>query len=202
MAWCDTMDVRTARQLVLVAGYYRCQNCGRDVDRLNRERRFRICDQCYAAIVTPARPGERLRPEYGDELWQAREHYWQWMERMERRYPTAPGRHQSAVPVPRTLDSYYPWCECGRPRQSMAMVLSNGHQPGLWGGPFHVLCADCEGRLTVRNLYKMAPRLVPGRDEEEWLDLLLRTHPELFTAGILPDYWFELKLGVIDEHSH
>ena len=182
-------------QLALLNGYYRCHNCGRDVDRVHRVRRWRLCDECYAAIVEPSRPGETPRDLVpGDELWQAREQYWQLIESMERRYPSPAGRHRLPQQQQRTADSYYPWCECGQLRP--ALRLSAG-QPGLWGGPFMQHCPTCEGRETVRYLYQSAPRLMPGRDDEEWLDLLLTSHPELFASGILPDYWFELKVQAV-----
>jgi len=182
-----------AVQLPLVPGLYRCHNCGRDVERVHRVRRWRLCDACYAAIVEPARPDEaQLGLLPGDALWQAREAYWHWVNTMEQRYPSrfAPGRGQARAELTLAADAYYPSCRCGRPRP----VLGTGvHRPGLFGGPFAPLCPLCEGRLAVEFVYRSGPRLVPGRDEEEWLDLLQRSHPELFELGILPDYWFELK---------
>lgn len=181
---------------MLIPGFYRCHNCGRDVERVHRVRRWWLCDECQAAIVEPTRPGESARLSPGDELWRAREAYWQWVEGMERRYPSRVSHGlRPAPPAPAlSSDSYYPYCECGAERR----VMSIG-RPGLFGGPFAPLCPDCEARHTVEHLYRAAPRLAPGRDEEEWLDLLLKSHPELFEMGLLPDYWFQLKL---EEASH
>ena len=111
-------------QLALLNGYYRCHNCGRDVDQVHRVRRWRLCDECYAAIVEPARPGETGALLPGDELWQARENYWQWVESMERRCPS-PARLPGLPQQQRTADSYYPWCECGRLRPVLLLMRSS-----------------------------------------------------------------------------
>jgi hypothetical protein len=176
-------------QLVLISGLYRCHNCDRDVAQVRKARWFRLCDRCWSEIVAPTRP-EHTGP-LTDELWQARERYWQWYYRMEERHPAKQNWQKSHQPAQvRSTDSLYPLCECGRRRRVIAIG-----QPGLFGGPFAQYCHECEGRHTVERLYEMAPRLMPGRDEEDWLDLLYKSHRELFESGILPDYWFELKFA-------
>jgi hypothetical protein len=71
-------------------------------------------------------------------------------------------------------------------------------QPGVFGGPYAQYCPTCDAKRTIESMFKMAPRLMPGRDEEEWLDVLYRSHREMFDSGLLPDYWFELKFASAD----
>lgn len=176
-------------QGVLIAGYYRCQNCGRTVDLVRRERRFSLCDECWLAIVEPTQPDYTGLPS--PDLFKAREMYWTWYSEMERRYPARLSwkRHAPATPG-RDTDSLYPLCDCGRQRN--VLRLGDVH-PGLFGGPFASECPICEARHNVESLFRLAPGLVPGRDEEDWLDLAAKAYPEAFELGVLPDYWFELK---------
>lgn len=177
--------------MVLIPGYYRCQNCGRDVARVRRIRRFRICDDCWEAIVTPTHPDVRLRGVAGeDEIFAARDRFWGWISEMERRYPRPLSRSNGRRLHPqREADDYYPLCECGRPRQPFSL----GGQPGLWGGPFQQYCPVCAAKGLVEAAFRLASGGVhPDWDEEDWLDLLYQSHREAFDLGILPDYWFEL----------
>ena len=88
--------------------------------------------------------------------------------------------------------SYWPFCvECG------AETKEYDHHLGiesLFGRRRHRLCPRCEAKEMVESLWRMHEKLVPGRDEEDWLDLLSHSHPEAFELGVLPGYWFEFKL--------
>jgi hypothetical protein len=182
-----------SQQLILIPGYYRCQNCGRLVDHVRKERRWRICENCWQAIVAPTNP-EKVG-NLTDEEWEAREAYARWLHRMEQRYPA---RRSWRRPPPISLthdtaaDYHFPFCECGRPRRPVH--LAPGELPTLFGGPFHKYCPVCEARLSVEIVFRYASTFWPGRDDEDILDLLSRSHPEAFEVGVLPAYWWELRL--------
>lgn len=176
-------------QLVLIAGYYRCQACGRDVSGVRKTRRFWLCDECWAALVAPAYEAEADWQDQGEQ-WQAMGTFWSWYTDMERRYPL-PLHSVNRRAKPERLrvpDDYYPLCECGRPRQ----VTPFG-KPGLFGGPFGRYCDVCDARKSVESIVAMADKIAPARDDEEWLDLLWKSHRAAFDAGGLPDYWYELR---------
>ena len=180
-----------AIQPALVPGYYRCQNCGRVVDSVRHEGRFNLCAKCWSAIVEPTWPD--YTGPLSPDLFKAREMYWTWRAEMERRYPSRLSWKRRAPNMPEhNADSMYPLCTCGRQRK----VLRLGDaQPGLFDGPFARECPVCEARHNVESLFRLAPGLVPGRDEEDWLDLAAKAYPEAFELGVLPEYWFELKYG-------
>ncbi len=190
-----------AIQSTLIPGFYRCHNCGCDVESIRKFRRWRLCATCWSQIIEPTQPG--YTGPLSDELWQARENLWALVGKMEMRYPTKwnwtkNGRNGDAKWLrarAREVDDWWPFCACGRLRQAYHHGYDG--QLGLWGGPFEGLCEICEARETVRYVFETGPRLVPGRDEEEWLDILQASHPEAFELGVLPDYWFELKLGAL-----
>lgn len=41
---------------------------------------------------------------------------------------------------------------------------------------------------------KMSENIHADWDDEEWLDHLIRAMPRAFELGVLPDYWFELRM--------
>lgn len=179
----------TATQPPLIAGYYRCHNCGRDVAAVRKERRFRLCDDCWQQIVAPARAVEGL---YDDEFRAVRGAFWSWYHRMEQRYPTPTHSHAPKVSrqITRLADSWYPICECGRPRTAVGLRTGTA---GLFGGPFMQYCDVCDAKRNVESIVALADRIAPGRDDEEWLDLLYQSHRTAFDCGVLPGYWFELR---------
>lgn len=177
-----------AEHLILIPGYYRCHNCGRTVDQVIKVRRFRLCPECYEAIVTPTSPGKSgglTKAEY-----EARANFWQWYSEMERRYPLK--RNWQARPnhlMIADLDSFWPWCECGQPRKEYNLSAVRT----LFGGIRAKYCPVCESRRTVESVVKVADKIHPDWDDEDWLDFLARSHPEAFELGVLPAYWFELR---------
>jgi len=175
----------TATQMKLISGYYRCHNCGRDVDHVHRVRRWRLCNDCYQAIVVPTRPDHR--GELTDAIWQAREAFWTWYYEMEKKYPFHRSWSPSRRKLQRDADAYWPFCQCGRRRKPLPFG-----QPGLFGGPYQKYCPVCDARFAVEATFRLANNM-PSRDDEDWLDLLYQSHREAFILGILPDYWYELK---------
>jgi len=168
-------------QLRLFADTYaRCQNCGRDVARTRRVRRFRLCDACYAAIV----------PADGDV--QAVGRFWGWVAEMERRYPVPQPVRRSRRVVTRDVGAYWPFCRCGaqRPESPFADPSAQG---SLFGKARVGLCPRCEARAAVESAVRMAQGLHPDWDDEDWLDLLWRSHRQAFDLGVLPGLWFELR---------
>lgn len=173
-----------AIQPALITGYYRCHNCGRDVRRTRRVRRFRLCDECLAVVAIP----DDL-PAGSEEQLRAGGEFWAWYSDMEKRYPAKRVHRVSARPlVAYSLDAYWPTCECGRRRKELGRGT-----PGVFGGPFGRWCPVCDARQSVESLANFATKLYPDRDDEEWLDLLYQSHREAFEVGVLPDYWFELR---------
>ena len=181
------------RQIELLSGFYRCQNCGRDVDHVRRVRRWFLCDECYQKIVEPTRPGYGGR--LTEELYQARDAFWRWCGEMERKHPVRRSwRKQPISQLERSADAYYPFCECGLARRE-----SQIGDPGIFGGPYLKYCPICEAKRAVESVFRMAGKIMPDRDDEDWLDLMFESHPEAFELGILPDYWYELKLKKMGE---
>lgn len=189
-------DDTSAEQPFLISGFYRCDDCGALGERLRKTRRFRLCDGCYERIV-PAVDTIDAR-QIGSPAHQAITRYWEWFAEMDKRVPrrSEPGyKAQVRQPLgrPRAADDFYPLCECGRPRASYAPMLRDEVPSGLFGGPFARECPACEARRQVEQYVKSSAWLHPEWDDEEWLDLLWRVYPKAFEAGVLPDYWFELR---------
>lgn len=184
-----------AEQQTLFTGFYRCDDCGRLVERLRRSRRFRLCDDCYERIVPAVDTIEAK--QIGSPAHQAITRYWEWYGEIDKRVPrrVEPGhaaRTRQQPLRPRKADEFYPLCDCGRPRQvsTIARDTSGG---GLFGGPFHKECAICEARGHVERVVKLTAGIHPEWDDEDWLDHLYRVFPEAFKVGVLPDYWYELR---------
>lgn len=189
-------------QAVLIPGFYRCDNCGSDVARTRRTRRFRMCDTCWAEIMPD---WEQSSVKGRDPAWYAETNeqhnkiaaYWSWLGKMEKRYPL-PYRKRTRSelyfsylqPEQWKADDLYPLCDCGRPRKRLATV---GEPVGLWGGPFGSQCIYCEARSSVDAVVRLHQSIHPEWDDEDWLDMLFRVFPKFFELGVLPDYWFELK---------
>lgn len=179
-------------QLLLIPGWFHCDDCGRTVARLRKTRRFRLCDECYERVV-PVLPEGRI--QHGSPEQQAIGRYWEWYDEMERRVPPRKAAGQATRPRPEKAslspDRLYPLCECGGRRQE---VTFRRNEAGLFGGPFHMECESCALRREVSGNFEAATTwLHTDWDDEEWLDLLYRTVPRAFELGILPDYWYELR---------
>jgi len=166
--------------------YARCQACGRDVARLRRVRRFRICDACYDRIV--AEPGDV----------EAMGRFWGWYAEMVRKYPAPGSTRRRARVVSRGVADYWPMCECGRERP-IGPFEDPAAQRSLFGPARVGRCPWCESRLAVVRIVQMARTIHPEWDDEEWLDLLWRSHREAFELGVLPELWFELRRRCDDE---
>ena len=179
-----------AEQMTLISGFYRCQNCGRDVEGVFKTRRWWLCDECWLDIV-PSFDGLAETDEQRGQV----EAYWSWYGEMERRHPHRRSRsrylrysrRRAKSYSQRSTDSYYPFCECGQRR-----IESSVGEPGLFGGPYLQYCPVCEARHSVESVFMMAGKIMPDRDDEEWLDLMYQSHREAFELGVLPDYWYEL----------
>ena len=181
----------------LFHGLYRCQNCGRDVVRVQRIRRFRLCDDCWERIVEPIQP-DHTGP-LSDELSLLRDEFWGWHNEMEKRYPTGRRAKYSVVRFEFQVNGgdYWPYCaDCGQETKEFDHHLG---QLSLFGRMRHKYCPRCEAIKSIESVYGMRKTLHPGWDDEDWLDLLLRSHPETFEIGVLPDFWFELKLKVVEK---
>lgn len=192
------MSLMSTLQPNLIDGFYRCHNCGHDVERVLKTRRFRLCLACYAAIVEPTNPGKNGSLADGsltEEEYGARAAFWQWYSQMEKRYPI--GRNWSkkgvlSLPLAYAGRDYYPFCACGNRKREMTLFA--GGITGLFGGPFMDKCPICEAKATVESMFVMREAIFRDKDEEEILDQLLKTFPEIFKLRVLPDYWFELRL--------
>ena len=178
----EIADLSKVIQLTLVTGYYRCQNCGRDVSHTVRVRRFRLCDECHQLLVPD--PGASTKRV---------EEYWRWIFEMEQKYPVKRSwAVAERVSELRAADAYYPFCECGRRR----CLLGIG-EAGVFGGPYGKWCPVCAVKQTVAAAFRIAQRVECDRDDEDWLDVLWKSHHDAFEIGVLPDYWFELKLKAL-----
>ena len=192
-------DLMEAIQPHLIAGFYRCDDCGRLCDRLRKTRRFRLCDDCYERIV-PRIIGD-VKVVHGTPEQQAMTRYWEWYDEIDRRVPqrrqagyTAATR-RPGEPTPDT-DEIYPYCECGEMRRQNTIGRSSRRQLSLFGGPFFDLCPACEAKRAVDEHVRATSWLHSEWDDEEWLDLLWRVMPDAFELGVLPGYWFELRRGL------
>lgn len=211
----------------LFAGFFRCHNCGRDVDETYPTRRFRLCASCWQEVMpgydgTADDPGRRER-QAAETPEQAAENaaYWRWYYKMELRYPLA-GKHSrwrqagALVDLPQrairpapvrasyrttyTLDGLYPFCECGQERPEYEHALPNAPR-SLFGGPRAAYCPACEARYQVESYARMAGAIHPEWDHEDWLDRLYEMIPAAFELGVLPDYWFELMHSLEEDHE-
>lgn len=210
-----TIQGDAPEQLELISGFYRCHACGRNVPETRQIRRWRLCPECWKRIA----PAEENREEV--------RRFWEWHFEMEERYPLSgkwyrfrpvdtlpdglsfnhfdlqaasvhgsPGRFK-ALNQPYemyTADSFYPLCECGEERPE----YEHGRVVSLFGKMRAPKCPTCTAKQNVESVFGMREGLHPGWDDEEWLDLLFRSHPEAFEVGVLPDYWYELKEKVND----
>ncbi|MDI9548258.1 MAG: hypothetical protein QM346_11740 [Chloroflexota bacterium] len=194
-------------QLALFTGYYRCHNCEREMEHVQRTRRFWLCDACWAAIMPAWEQVEVVRNgRKRDRAWYAETAeqrsriaaYWEWYGDMEKRRPARSNGHRRYVSWGRQAlreraalwdaDAYWPLCACGNRRQEMATLAG---PPGLFGGPFRALCPTCEAKAQLKTILDMASRIHPEWDDEDWLDALSQSHPHLFDLGVLPDGWYK-----------
>jgi len=181
-------------QLYLIPGFYRCDDCGRTVDRVRPTRRFRLCDDCYDRIVPEFRPGAKVGPDSPEQ--QAMTRYWEWYGDMEERVPPRrrPGHAARIRPtgrIARSTNQLFPLCDCGQRRETISFV--SRAEGGLFGGPFLNECRTCRMKREIEEHARASSWLHPDWDDEEWLDLLYKFIPEAFELRILPDYWYELR---------
>lgn len=176
--------------MMLFPGHYRCQNCGRDVDRVQKERRFWICDNCYREIVEPTAPDVVVK-EYDSDERRARSRYWEWIGEMNGRYPVGRNWRPVIKPYePPDIGAFWPFCRsCG----AEVAEYEFSTKRSLFGRHRATYCPTCEAKRTVESVIRMAPKIHPEFDDEDWLDLLWKSHREAFEIGVLPDYWFEMK---------
>lgn len=190
----------------LIAGYYRCQACLRDVERVVRVQQFRLCPDCRDQCVPHFPQSQNRRGEWG---WCARtpaeraevERYLGNIRKLEEMYGIPlnrsgrdyRGMHRRAIislAEQRAGDACYPLCDCGQPRQAARIGT-----PGLFGGPFLRYCEACDLRRQIEMVAEMADQLMPGRDDEDWLDVLYQSHHRAFELKILPDLWWQVRRG-------
>lgn len=191
-----------ASQPSLIPGYFRCDRCGGDAERVTRYRRFRFCPACVEEIVpsaAPARGGDGVirTEEERDENRRFWDWYWDVGHDLRPTKYHPPGR--GAVEPVRSSDAFYPLCDCGRPRAVNEIGRAHGGGGGLFGGPFNRECPYCEARGQVERAVAFTARIHPEWDDEDWLDHLYRVFPEAFRVGVLPDYWYELRRGVVKQ---
>jgi hypothetical protein len=75
----------------------------------------------------------------------------------------------------------FPIClRCGKPHTNWKISLWSNH------------CQRCEDEMSVESFFDLLPKIKPGRDVEDYLDDIYRSHRGLFDRGVLPDYWFVL----------
>lgn len=175
-------------QLDLLPGYFHCHNCGsREATHVRKSRRFRLCDACYTAIVPDLPDGQASNEAKRQQI----AAYWDWHYQMALRYPvpTAIRTVKPARSIPANSDSHNPTCACGQPRRPLPHTSAT--PPDLFGGPFFLLCPICEAKASIDAILRMASAIHPDWDDEDWLDLLARSHPEAFDLGVLPDYWYQ-----------
>jgi len=58
---------------------------------------------------------------------------------------------------------------------------------------YETYCQRCEDELAVETLWRLRG-IWQGADDEDLLDKFYKRSPELFERGVLPNYWFELKV--------
>lgn len=195
-------------QLALVTGYYFCHNCERTVEHTRRVQRWRLCDECWKAVmpdweqkVIVKRGVVRPAAWYveTEEQREKTKEYWEWYWEMDARYPAAPRRSRRELYFSYLdhrndafdADVYWPLCSCGAQREPLKI---SHLPPGLFGGPFRSKCKVCEAKARVESMAGLCLHLIhPEWDDEDWLDAMQKTIPEAFALGILPDYWFELR---------
>lgn len=168
---------------------YRCQDCGQEVASLRKIHRFRICDACWQSLSLDEILDVRIARNDRERL-QIAGRFWGWYHRMEQRW-TRPRPQVHRPRPPRQVDEFLPYCErCGADTPEYAF----DDRRSLFGGPRHRLCPECEAIAASELIYRMAGTLHPDWDDEDWLDLLYRSHPAAFEIGVLPGRWFEIKL--------
>lgn len=87
-------------------------------------------------------------------------------------------RNQMALP-------YCTRCGCAHDRKYEML-------DGLYD--YHTHCQRCDDELQVESLFSLRRGVFGEVDAETILDKLYQTFPDLFTRGVLPDYWFRLTL--------
>lgn len=181
-------------QVILIAGYYRCHNCGRDVAHVRKERRFWLCNDCWQEIVAPTAPG--IAVDYDSDERRARSRYWDWYSEMEQRYPARrnwrPAIKKYVAP---DISAFWPYCRrCG----AKTIEYEFSTKRSLLGGHRRAFCTVCDAKNGVESVIRMADGGIvhPDWDDEDWLDLLWKSQREAFDLGVLPDYWFELRRQV------
>lgn len=192
----------------LITGYHRCDNCGREVEHVQRERGYWLCDACWTVIVPP-QDIALVAGQKRDAVWRAATQterkkiaaYILWLRNMQVRKPQPV--QQSARPASVQQaggDEDWPFCACGQSREPMRWVPPGRQINSLFGGPYRQHCLVCEAKLRVQVHYDLLLNGIhPGWDDEQWLDSLEQLMPEVFKLGVLPDYWFRLRYPALYE---
>lgn len=176
------------KQATLISGFYRCQNCGSDVPSVSKVRRFRFCEGCYREVVEPTLPGVEITDQNSPVI-EARMRYWERIRSIEARHPKSKAGNKPKKFAPPSIDPFWPFCRrCGA--KTKERLFSSARS--LFGRSRSAYCPMCEAKSGVEAVFKMASTI--ERDEEEWLDVLYKSHREAFDLGVLPDYWYELKI--------
>lgn len=93
--------------------------------------------------------------------------------------------HKSAMINNRHQTLHLPYCErCGS-------VHDRRYEFG--DQDYMRYCQRCEDELHVETLFRM-PGIFGDADDEEILDRLYKAFPGAFERGVLPDYWYKMKL--------
>lgn len=57
-------------------------------------------------------------------------------------------------------------------------------------------CQECDDKNTVESFWRLQG-IFDGDDDEAVMDRLHRVYPDLFVRGVLPDYWYQLRIQTI-----
>lgn len=63
-------------------------------------------------------------------------------------------------------------------------------------GDYFSRCQHCDDEFSVEAIFRH--RGIFGNDDDETiLDRIQKSHPQLFERGVLPDYWYELRIDEV-----
>ena len=143
----------------MFSGYYRCHNCGRDVVEVRKTHHWRLCYECWTAIV-PDFGGRRAAETQAER--DRIEAYWAWYWDMKRKHPPLRSWHPRHN-VPLNIAPFWPYCvDCGAetPEYEFSSELS------LFGRHRAQRCPVCEAKCAVESVFAMAGKIMLDRDDE------------------------------------